>query len=450
MTQRHRLIILVIFLLAFAVAAPAVLLVTAGYRYDWKSNRVEKTGIIKLDSQPRGATVFINGRPQKEITPTSIFRLLPGDYDVRLELDGHLPWTKTLRVTSGATAISGIVPLFKSDIPSLVTLADPESGVLSDDGETAAYLTKRGTGLTELAARDLRTGTETVLERFPDGCIGCRLTMAPKGNRLLLEIRDQAGQTHWRIFSPTAGPDAKPVETALLPTATNPHWSSDGNRLSFTAPETAFVVEASDGSFGLAYAAPGLMDAAIKGHDLLTLRRQFPGVMLEKMPADGTGLRETVAWLPPGAYSFEGTDGRYLLLAESNSRRLLLLDFPAGRIATDYNANRGAWENADGTGRLAVWNDFELLVADSAGQSQIITRLGSQLAECAWHPAKADLIYATGNGLTAIELDDRGNRNVFELARLTGGGVFRLARDGSLLRFFGTIGNQAGLYERPL
>jgi len=61
------------------------------------------TGSLYVDSRPRGATVFVDGRSVGQ-TPLSLPDVPVGSHVVRLELTGKRTWTASTRVTSGQTA----------------------------------------------------------------------------------------------------------------------------------------------------------------------------------------------------------------------------------------------------------------------------------------------------------------------------------------------------------
>jgi hypothetical protein len=61
------------------------------------------TGTIFVDSRPRGATVFVDGRSVGK-TPLSLPDVSIGSHTVRLELAGKKTWTTTTRVVAGQTA----------------------------------------------------------------------------------------------------------------------------------------------------------------------------------------------------------------------------------------------------------------------------------------------------------------------------------------------------------
>jgi hypothetical protein len=58
------------------------------------------TGSVYVDSRPRGAKVFIDGK-QVGTTPLRMPELAIGEHVVRLELKDHHTWTSAVRITSG-------------------------------------------------------------------------------------------------------------------------------------------------------------------------------------------------------------------------------------------------------------------------------------------------------------------------------------------------------------
>jgi len=61
------------------------------------------TGEIFVDSRPRGARVFIDGK-EVGVTPVQLTAQAPGRRVVRLELLDHQPWTETRTVVAGQLA----------------------------------------------------------------------------------------------------------------------------------------------------------------------------------------------------------------------------------------------------------------------------------------------------------------------------------------------------------
>jgi len=61
------------------------------------------TGSLYVDSNPRGATILLDGRSVGQ-TPLRMAEVRVGTHVVRLELAGKQPWTSTTHVTAGEPA----------------------------------------------------------------------------------------------------------------------------------------------------------------------------------------------------------------------------------------------------------------------------------------------------------------------------------------------------------
>ena len=116
MTLRYRRIIYLVFIAVFLIIAPIITLYSTGYRYNFKKNKIEKTGILNIDSQPRGALIYLNGQYQNK-TPARFTNLLPDRYQVKVEKDGYYPWQKDLEVKSNLTTFAKDIVLFKQNLP---------------------------------------------------------------------------------------------------------------------------------------------------------------------------------------------------------------------------------------------------------------------------------------------------------------------------------------------
>ncbi|MEA2113117.1 MAG: PEGA domain-containing protein [Patescibacteria group bacterium] len=87
----------------FALAAPAILLYSWGYGFDWQKKKTVLTGGFYFESFPKKAEIYVNGKQTKK-TPAFIKRLLPGEYQIKITKDGFHPWQKRLKIDSGLVA----------------------------------------------------------------------------------------------------------------------------------------------------------------------------------------------------------------------------------------------------------------------------------------------------------------------------------------------------------
>jgi len=92
---------------------------------------VEEPGKMYIDSQPQGATVFLN-QAERGKTPVTIKNLQPGSYQVEVSLDLYLPQSKTIEVKSldYTQETFQLVPNFGK----LIINSDPSDAIVRIDG----------------------------------------------------------------------------------------------------------------------------------------------------------------------------------------------------------------------------------------------------------------------------------------------------------------------------
>ena len=80
------------FFFAFIIFTPIIVFYSLGYKFDAKSKKFLKTGIISIKSFPKAADVYLDATKISEETPCILREVLPGEYVVTLERDGFYPY----------------------------------------------------------------------------------------------------------------------------------------------------------------------------------------------------------------------------------------------------------------------------------------------------------------------------------------------------------------------
>ncbi len=80
---------------------PPILSSTLGYKFDRRTFKFTKAGLIVLKTQPAGASVYLDKQLLNIKTPATINELLPGRYNIRFELERHYPWSNEVEVEAG-------------------------------------------------------------------------------------------------------------------------------------------------------------------------------------------------------------------------------------------------------------------------------------------------------------------------------------------------------------
>lgn len=101
MKLRYRFMLLGAGFLLFCLVTPILVLYARGYKFDFASKKLLKTGSLVAETEPAKAHVELNGKPLPNgQTPATIRFLLPGDYEVAIKKDGYQTWSKRLSVKS--------------------------------------------------------------------------------------------------------------------------------------------------------------------------------------------------------------------------------------------------------------------------------------------------------------------------------------------------------------
>lgn len=85
----------------FFIGLPFILSSALSYKFNPRIFRFAKAGLIALKTQPQGADIYLNGALLNEKTPATINELLPGEYNLRLELEDYSPWSAVVNVEAG-------------------------------------------------------------------------------------------------------------------------------------------------------------------------------------------------------------------------------------------------------------------------------------------------------------------------------------------------------------
>jgi hypothetical protein len=99
--QRIRSVLFYLSVFIFFVGLPFILSFALGYKLNPRAFKFTKTGIIFIKTQPQGASVYLDKKLLNEKTSLTIRELLPGKYNISLELEKHYPWRGQINVDAG-------------------------------------------------------------------------------------------------------------------------------------------------------------------------------------------------------------------------------------------------------------------------------------------------------------------------------------------------------------
>ena len=96
--QRIRGVLFYLSLVVFFVGLPFILSFALGYKLNPRTFKFTQTGLVSIKTSPSGARIFLDAKLLDEKTPATIQELLPGLYNIRLELEEHYPWVTQVNV----------------------------------------------------------------------------------------------------------------------------------------------------------------------------------------------------------------------------------------------------------------------------------------------------------------------------------------------------------------
>lgn len=139
--QRIRAVLFYLSVVIFLIGLPFILSYALGYKFNRRTFKFTKTGLLVLKSQPSGASVYLDEKLLNVKTPATITELLPGRYSLRLELEKHYPWFNEVNVDAGKVARLEKIILFplRSNIKQL-NRDRLSSFWVDDERETIYYI----------------------------------------------------------------------------------------------------------------------------------------------------------------------------------------------------------------------------------------------------------------------------------------------------------------------
>lgn len=245
-------------LITIAIVGVSLLIIFygRGYRFDIREKSVAPKGLLVANSQPNGASIFIDGE-LTSATNTTI-TLNPGWYIVRLEKEGYSPWEKRLRVQGEVVAKTDVI-LFPTN-PSLspITVTGVTNPMLSPDGNKIVFSVSKannsiqetinGTGvfILDLADRPLggSRNTRQIAKDYPVLFENATFTWDPQGKEILAKVDGRY------YLLETASLNTNPTEVTSILSSLFDEWQAksqalENERLGTVKQELATAIKSS-------------------------------------------------------------------------------------------------------------------------------------------------------------------------------------------------------------
>jgi len=440
MSYRFRNILFFSFVGIFFILTTIFSLYASGYRLSWDSVLrgklpVQKTGILVLDSNPKGATISLerqfrglffdsNILKNKVIkTPYKIKNLLPGEYILRLESDGCWPFEQKINIHPGQSTYLEDIVLFKKNLPILFYPSSLQN--ISIDSSYQKILLNNDKILFDLKdekAIDLMDDTKTA--EF----VGDRKILL---NSTVIFDYNKKKYLDWPEEEKANFSMAKIIDKNLYYLKNNKELKTYG--FADNDPELIFSED-------------DIIDYNFYNNFYYLVQKKADTCLLKIYYKNKTLYKE---------FSLPASDSYQILPISGSSAFVYIYDKNFESIYVINTASRlnSIWatiNNVKGfnfinNNSLVYFTDFEIFIFNTiSAEKNLLSRLENKITGVVWHP-KGYVIYSTDQNITIFDL--KYEKNSINLISLNAVSNLAMDRLGGVLYFSGKIGNQEGLFK---
>ncbi|MEK7606681.1 MAG: PEGA domain-containing protein [Patescibacteria group bacterium] len=417
----------------FLIAAPTIILYTAGFRYNFKQKRIVKTGAIILSSDPKNAEISLNGRPRQEHTPARILNLTPGDYTVRVASEGFQPWQKTLRVESEQVTLAENITLFRQGSPERIAEGNIPSLLPEPAGENILFVREEGSFYEIWRHTDGRNSLlwRSALQSQPQ-----LIEWSSKRNEVLLF----AGEYFLLDMDPPA-PELKSLTQLTGKTWKSLAYGKNQTLLFGISGETLYSINPNTGAADVIEQASE--NFTIAPNEIYTSSADTEGTLLKLIRG---ATSSTLTRIESGAWTWAAASDPWLILADLKREKLAVVNAKTKEIS-EIDGTRALFLPGEEVTLLAS-TDFEIWrYRPSTKKTELLTRLSEPIQKILITELKNAFIAVTDHHVYALELDTRGKQNSSELATFDSIQSASLDRHGKILYLAAEKNNTPGLWR---
>jgi hypothetical protein len=404
--------------LVFFVVAAYVVLFATGYKFDWTTKTLKKTGFLLVETYPKGANLKVAGR-KTGTTPVTVKRLLPGDYLVEIERESYRPWKATLGVTSGLVTEKRNTLLTLKNLSSEVVLDKTVGGfALAPNRSRVAVVTNGEVSL--LNVQDKTTSTilaPTLILQQVKGLDGrdmasgkiISLAFGPDNRTLILDIQGKRNLYHLMLNADTGTMSllARGILTRIF-------WVNSTDLIFLQNSKLYFA--RTDGAPKAI--ADKIIDCSVVDGTIYAIDQdQFGKHFLLKVEKDGATKTEAENLPVAKSYELAKMDGSWMLITSSGGPESIWISTRAeGKLVWDKLASnvtsRVLWDND----YLVYQTGSDLMVVKTkqeVGEPQAVARgSGWDFA----HFSFDTLLYIDNGKLRSIDITGRNKYELFPLS----------------------------------
>jgi len=190
MTRQIRRFIFLIFVIFFVATSAGVTLFAQGYRFDFDSLKIMKTGGIFINTSIDGAKIYIN---DKYIGATSgilsyttlVSGLTPKNYNIFIYKENYYPWNKVVEIKNGMVVELNNIILFPLE-PKKIKVIEMPIQTFSEFAINGGKLEIKNAKTKTVKIYDLVNGKLLTSEKFTPIILPNEITSPDKNKKLYL------------------------------------------------------------------------------------------------------------------------------------------------------------------------------------------------------------------------------------------------------------------------
>lgn len=452
MHRTYRRYIFFIFLGVFAIAAPLLILYTAGYRYNWERKKIQETGVLLINYKPTTATMRLNAAVGAKKAPTRFSGLIPGRYTITIEKEGYSAWEKRLWIEPSKTTFAEHMILWKEKvIPERIMDDTVVVFAESPNKKYIALVTKNDSS--RVALLDTRTKKIALTIRIPQKKQStiASILWSPGSRRLFIE-----SITGEQFIVTIGTSNEAPLSLATISKERLLHvtWNTDdddrlygytreplpkqGNRLREIDLFRGAIQTASVGALPNTppYRVEDDLLYRIEGGVLSITSFATSKQALERRLALPDAPMNNVVFLPNGPDTvmtlFDQEHKRILLIDKGTATLYPIQETIDGVVAAMWSPqkNRLLWN----TGKALWVLDLE------RSTRELLIEENKKIQDSAWDPENEYVFYTAGDTVNVTEIDNRDVRNHVPLATVSELKKIMVSADGNTIVADGSDG----------
>ncbi len=229
--------------LIFFTGLPLILSFALGYRFNTKTFKFTKAGLIAIKTQPPGASIYLDGKLLSEKTPSTINELLPGKYSLRIELENHYAWISEVNVE--AKKVTRLEKIILFPLRGNVSQLNKEkitSFWVDSDTQTVYYLNQEENIIYK---SDSNGDNFKEIGLLPDMQPVKKCKVSPDKQKLLFFNPHQLAVVNLKLQADLIEPDSAIMQDYPNRKITDVFWHSDSYHLILVTEKNIEGVEAS-------------------------------------------------------------------------------------------------------------------------------------------------------------------------------------------------------------